>query len=280
MKARIIQSRFGSGRPCKYRPGCSAIAPFFAELPVKRLCAHRGIHNDTLPENSIPSLGVAVALGATEIEFDLWPSRDDVAIAIHDCSLERVSNGSGLVTDKTLDELRQIDFGAKSGDHWHGLGPVTFDELLDKFACHCSMNIHIKGKGEIGEPWSEEALAAVLRSIDAHDARRHVYFMVSGVSFQKRLASIAPDIPRVLGWSGCETGAQHVQLAHELGCFGLQFFKPHFTPADVARAHELGLHANCFWSDDPEEAKDLLDMGMDTILTNDWLRIHNATGLR
>ena len=267
-------------RPCKYRPGGSAIAPFSAELPAKRLCAHRGIHNDTLPENSLPSLATAVGLGASEIEFDLWPSKDGVAIAIHDCTLERVSDGTGLVMDHTLDELRKIDFGAKSGDRWHGLGPVTFAELMDRLACHCTMNIHVKGRGEIGEPWSEEALADVLRIIDEHDARRHVYFMLSGASFHERMAALAPDIPRVLGWGGCTSGAQHVRLAHELGCAGLQFFKPNYTAADVARAHELGLRANCFWSDDPEEAKGLLDMGMDCILTNDWLRLSNALGLK
>lgn len=267
-------------RPCKYRPAGSAIAPFLAELPAKRLCAHRGIHNDTLPENSLPSLGAAVALGASEIEFDLWPSRDGVAMAIHDSTLERVSDGSGLVTDRTLEELRKLDFGAKSCDRWRGLGPVTFSELMDRLACHCAMNIHLKGAGEVGEPWSVEALDEVLRVIDDHDARRHVYFMVNVASFQERLASLAPDIPRILGWDGHLTGAQHVRLAHDLGCAGLQFFKPHFTPDDVARAHELGLRANCFWSDDPDEARGLLDMGMDTILTNDWLRLNKALGLK
>ncbi len=267
-------------RPCKYRPGGSAISPFLAELPEKRLCAHRGIHNATLPENSLPSLGSAVALGASEIEFDLWPSRDGIAIAIHDCTLERVSDGKGLVMDHTLAELQKIDFGAKSGDRWHGLGPVTFAELMDRFACHCAMNIHVKGGGGIGEPWSVEALDEILRIIGAHDARRHVYFMTSVEPLLERLAALAPDIPRICGWNGRESGSQHVQRAHDLGCAGLQFFKPNFTAADVSRAHDLGLHANCFWSDDTDEAKRLLDMGMDTILTNDWLRLHKALGLK
>ena len=267
-------------RPCKYRPAGSAIAPFSAELPEKRLCAHRGIHNGTLPENSLPSLGAAVSLGASEIEFDLWPSRDGVAVAIHDCTLERVSDGSGLVMDRTFDELRRVDFGAKSGDRWHGLGPVAFGELMDRLACHCTMNVHVKGKGAIGEPWTVEALADVVRIIDDHDARRHVYFMTSDDALQERLAALAPDIPRFMGWGGSRSGAHQVQRARELGCAGLQFLKPNFTAADVARAHELGLRANCFWSDDPEEARKLLEMGMDTILTNDWLRISTALSLR
>lgn len=36
------------------------------------------------------------------------------------------------------------------------------------------------------------------------------------------------------------------------------------------RAHEYGVGGNVFWSDDPEKAKQLLNMGMDTILTNDY----------
>ena len=266
-------------RPCKYRPAGSAIAPFFAELPSPRLCAHRGIHNDTLPENSIPALGAAVALGASEIEFDLWPSKDGTAIAIHDCTLERVSDGAGLVMDHTLEELRRVDFGAKSGLAWRGLRPATFEEVMDKLACHTTINLHIKGRGEIGEPWSVEAFDRVLRIIDDHDARRHVYFMVSGESFVRRLKTLAPDIPIILGYEGCKDGAEHVQVAHDLGCAGLQFFKPHFTTEDVARARSLGLRCNCFWSDDPAEARTLLDMGMDTILTNDWLALHTALGL-
>ena len=269
-------------RPCKYRPGGSAIAPFFAELPPCRLCAHRGIHNDTLPENSLPSLAAAVALGASEVEFDLWPSRDGVAISIHDDTLNRVSDGTGRVPDKTFAELQELDFGAKYGTHWHGLGPVTFGALLDKLACHCSMNIHVKGSGVIGEPWSEESLSAVVRAIDDHDARRHVYFMVSDMALQKRLAELAPDIPRCMG-NGHLDNKSHpdiVDRAIECGCKMVQLFKPFFDQSHIDRAHAAGLRVNVFWSDDPDEAKRLLDMGVDTILTNDWLRISRATGLR
>ena len=48
----------------------------------------------------------------------------------------------------------------------------------------------------------------------------------------------------------------------------------------IDRAHAAGLRVNVFWSDDPAEAKKFLDMGVDTILTNDYLPIANATGLR
>ena len=44
--------------------------------------------------------------------------------------------------------------------------------------------------------------------------------------------------------------------------------------------HAAGLRCNVFYADDPEEAKRYLDMGIDTILTNDYLPIATATGLK
>ena len=48
------------------------------------------------------------------------------------------------------------------------------------------------------------------------------------------------------------------------------YFKPYFDQSLVDRARAAGLRVNVFWSDDPEEAKKFLDMGVDTILTNDY----------
>ena len=44
-------------RPCKYRPGGSAIAPFLAELPARRLCAHRGCTATPFPKTRCRPLG-------------------------------------------------------------------------------------------------------------------------------------------------------------------------------------------------------------------------------
>lgn len=38
----------------------------------------------------------------------------------------------------------------------------------------------------------------------------------------------------------------------------------------IGKAHEHGIKCNVFWSDDPKETREFLDMGIDTILTNDY----------
>ncbi len=241
-------------RPCKYRPGGSAIAPFFAELPEKRLCAHRGIHNDTLPENSLPSLGAAVALGASEIEFDLWWTRDNVPVVIHDVDLDRLAGVPGRVLDMTLDELRRVDFGAKYDKAFRRLSIATFEEAMDKLACHAAINLHLK---DDGGPWDEDRLASVVRSIDAHDARRHLYFMTSQRALHAQLARLAPDIPRCMGSGNRDIDIVDAALA--CGCSMVQLFKGcptgDATPERIRRAHGAGLRVNLFWSDNPEEAR-------------------------
>ena len=262
-------------RPWKYRPAGSAIIPGFADAKAKRLCAHRGF-STVAPENSLPAFGSAVALGAAEIEFDLWWTKDGEIVSLHDSTLDRVSDGTGKVYEHTYEELLKYDFGAKKDKHFAGLKILRFEEILKKLSCHTLMNIHMK---DIGKAWDEAYAKKVIRLIDAYDARGHVYFMTSCGPLQDQLARLAPDIPRCMGFGG--KGSSDIvdrAIAHK--CQMVQLFKPYFDQSTVDRAHAAGLRVNVFWSDDPAEAKKFLDMGIDTILTNDYLAIANATGLR
>lgn len=266
-------------RPWRYRPAGPAVVPCFDDAPAKRLCAHRGF-STAAPENSLPAYGAAVALGAQEIEFDLWWTKDGEIVSIHDATLERVSDGSGRVFEHTLAELRAMDFGAKQDKAaFKGLRIPTFADILARFSCHTIMNIHMKDWKD--RPWNEEHLKKVLHLIDAYDARRHVYFMTSCGPLQEQLARLAPDIPRCMGnRNDNKTHPDIVDNALRYGCRMVQLFKPHFNQELVDRARAAGLRVNVFWSDDPAEAKKFLDMGVDTILTNDYLSMAEATGLR
>ena len=58
-------------------------------MPYPRVCAHRGF-NTIAPENTMPAFAAAIALGAEEIEFDLWATKDGELVTAHDSKLERV----------------------------------------------------------------------------------------------------------------------------------------------------------------------------------------------
>lgn len=61
-----------------------------------------------------------------------------------------------------------------------------------------------------------------------------------------------------------------VNRALKLGAYKIQLFKPYFNAETVKKAKENGILCNVFYADDPQEAKAYLDMGIDTILTNDY----------
>ena len=256
-------------RPWKYRPAGSAIVPPDAIMPYPRMCAHRGF-STIAPENSLPAYGAAVALGAEEIEFDLWYTADGEIVSIHDSRLDRVSDGTGFVYEKTYEELLQYDFGVKFGEAYRGLKILKFEDILAKFACQTIMNIHIKTVSNDVE-WDEALLVKLIGLIDRYDCRKHVYFMTGNDFLMRQLKRLAPDICRCVGGGKDPWGM--VERALEIGCQKVQLFKGKFDQAMIDRAHANGIRCNVFWSDDVEETKEYLRMGIDTILTNDYWKI-------
>ena len=260
-------------RPWLYRPGGSMMVPNDAFMPYPRICAHRGF-STVAPENSLPAFGAAVALGAEEIEFDLWATKDGELVSLHDSELDRVSDGHGYVWDHTFAELQALDFGCKTGEHFKGLSVVTFEDILKKFACTTIMNIHVKIWDKEDEEPQFERIAGLLRQ---YDCARHAYIMTSTDARSAAFHEIAPEIPRCVGWDGTtDDPCRIVRRAIALGCEKVQLFKPYFDESAVKLAHENGILCNVFFADDPDEACRYLDMGIDTILTNDYLTVANA----
>ncbi len=260
-------------RPWKYRPAGSAICKNDDIMPYPRICAHRGF-NTIAPENSMPAFGAAVALGAHEIEFDLWPTKDGEIISIHDPILDRVSDGTGNVWEHTYDELLQLDFGKKFGPEFEGLKILKFEDILKKFTCHTIMNIHLKTVDDY-VAFDENALLKIIGLIKKYDCEKYVYFMTGNNTVMKQLLSLAPYIKRCQGAGlGTEDGPRRiVENAIENKCCKLQFYKEVMTQEMIDKAHNNGIKCNVFWSDDADEAKRFLEMGIDTILTNDYNRI-------
>jgi glycerophosphoryl diester phosphodiesterase len=221
----------------------------------------------------MPAFGSAVALGAEEIEFDLWSSLDGVLVSCHDDTLDRVSNGSGKIYQKTYEELLQFDFGAKKGEKFKGLKIPTFEEILRKFAGRVIMNIHVK---IWDRAFSDDKMQEIVRLIRKYDCEKHVYFMTTNDEMIKKVSEYAPDIKCCVGWDGNKDPMSMVDRAIKLGAYKIQLFKPYFNQETVDRAHENNILCNVFFADDIEEAKKYRKMGIDCILTNDYLAIKNG----
>jgi hypothetical protein len=97
-------------------------------------------------------------------------------------------------------------------------------------------------------------------------------------SVLEQLMNLAPDLARCCG--GGDAPYEMVERALKYGCKKIQLVKGKFTEDMIARAHEHGIACNIFWSDDPEEAESFLNMGIDTVLTNDYGLISQVVNAR
>ncbi len=254
--------------PWLYRPAGSFIIPGDQDLPYPRVCAHRGF-SAVAPENSLPAFGAAVALGTDEIEFDLWPTSDGEIVSMHDQTLDRVSNGTGIVWKHTFHELEQLDFGSSFSEHFAGLRVLSFEEILRRLACHTIMNIHIK---PLPGPYDADIMKKIVDLIRMYDCTRHVYFMIERDENVALFRSYAPEIPICLGHDE-KRPWQLVERAIQCGADKVQLFKPYIRQEMVDLAHSHDILCNVFYADDPAEAQAYLQMGIDTILTNEYLSI-------
>ena len=255
-------------RPWLYRNGGASVVAFDKYMPYPRLCAHRGYHASA-PENTMLSFGSAVALGAEEIEFDLWATSDGEIVTAHDSTLERVSNGTGKIWEHTLAELKTLDFGSRKNEIYKDLRIPTFEEILQKFAGRIIMNIHVK---IWDDRLADRKIEAIASLIEKYDCVRHVYFMSSNTD---ALLEMRRRLPGASYCQGAGKGnAAMIDAAIEHGFDKVQIVSWHpYDKAMIDRCHENGIICNFCQANNAPFAKELLDMGIDCILTDDLHRV-------
>lgn len=128
------------------------------------------------PENTLRSFVAAQQAGLDAIELDLHLSKDGALVVMHDAEVDRTTDGSGSVADKTLAELRTLDAG-------RGERVPVFEEVLDA--------VRTPLHAEIKDVAAAKALAEVMR-------RRDLVARVEVLSFHDdALTEIARLVPGV-----------------------------------------------------------------------------------
>ncbi|MCP4610978.1 MAG: glycerophosphodiester phosphodiesterase family protein [Planctomycetes bacterium] len=94
--------------------------------------AHRGAHIG-IPENTLAAYEAAIAMGVDFVEVDLRMTRDGHIVSIHNKDIDSyVTNGEqGLVSELTLEQLKQLDIGSRISSHWSNERIPTFEEILE-----------------------------------------------------------------------------------------------------------------------------------------------------
>ncbi|MBG56192.1 MAG: hypothetical protein CL935_03565 [Deltaproteobacteria bacterium] len=112
---------------------------------IKRpwVVAHRG-YSARFPENTASAFDAAISAGADMIELDVCITKDRVPVVIHDQTLERTTDGAGMVSELNLSELKKLDAGSWFSPEFKGESIPTLEEILLQIRGKISVNIEIK----------------------------------------------------------------------------------------------------------------------------------------
>lgn len=234
---------------------------YFSPAPP-RVLAHRGLALEA-PENTLLAFAKAIALGVTHVETDVHASADGVAVISHDPDLRRIAGRDVRVAQLTSHELRRVDLG-------EGQGFCSLAEALDGFP-ETRFNIDVKAAGAV-QPVVEavrDAGATDRVLIGSFSAARRLAVVralpgvATSVSARGAVSAVAaaqagtvPAVRRIL------RDVQAVQLPETVARMRS------FTERTIRAFHAAGVEVHAWTIDDPARMAQLLDLGVDGIVTD------------
>lgn len=228
------------------------------------IIAHRG-WSAKAPENTLAAFRLAIELGVDGLELDVHMTRDGHVVICHDETLDRTTNGSGLIAERTLDEIRRLDAGSWFSPDYAGEPVPTLRELLETVARSSwrgLINVELK-TGVVLYPGIEKAVADLLRE---HELSRFALISSFNHYALAEIKRIDPELETAILYS--EGLYEPWAYAARFGCRTLH--PVHFAaPAPIVQgAHAHGVKVNVWTVDQPERARALAEAGVDGIITN------------
>jgi glycerophosphoryl diester phosphodiesterase len=269
--------------------------------------AHRGA-SFAAAEHTLAAYQEAIESGADALECDVRLTRDGYLVCVHDRTVNRTSNGRGVVSDLDLRTLDEFDFAS-----WHNELPTSADDLLtdspylagvaaDRIErgggvltlelllelvhdAELEVRLLIETKhptryGGLVEQTLVDLLArfgwagrpgppeSKLKHTPSNLHNRVIVMSFAPIAM-RRVRLLAPDIPTVLLLDRLLPPKR--KAAHLPA--GIPIAGPglHILQADpgfVARAHARGLYVYVWTVDAPADVEFVLDLGVDTVITD------------
>ena len=183
---------------------------------------HRGNPSE-YPENTLASFRSAIELGVDMIECDVHLSADGELVVIHDHTLQRTTDGTGLVVQRSLAELRRLDAG-------NGERLPVLAEVCALARDRVGLCIEIK-QIPIPYPGLEERLVGLLRELD-------MVKQTAVISFDHRAVRRLKDLePRLM--TGVLEGARPIDPAGLLRRAVADIYAPHYGAMDPELVEEV-----------------------------------------
>ena len=236
-------------------------------LTIPVLINHRGASAQA-PENTLAAVHKAAALGAQWLEFDVCLTRDNVAIVIHDNTVDRTTNGHGSVAKLTYNEIKTLDAGSWFADEFVGEQVTMLAQWLQTCAQYqLGLNLEMKSVGRRAAQLAQ-IVAAHLK--EYWPAPLPVPLISStSISCLRAIKKIAPQIPR--GFISDRWRIRWKKITDQLDCATYNLNYHFLTPKRIEKIHATGRKVLAFTVLEKDVAQYLLEMGVDGLFVNDVL---------
>ncbi len=189
------------------------------------------------------------------VELDAQLSRDGAVVVIHDETVDRTTNGRGLVANLSLAELRRLDAG----------GGERIPLLAEVLELPVAVNVEIKDSAAV------EAVAQLVAG------RENVVVSSFDLDALDRVRQLAPRLPLAY-LSRQDDWRVVLERAQSAGAYALNPPRQAVTGLLVEEAHRAGLHVMSYTVNDPGEGRRLQSLGVDALFTDDPAAMLAAIG--
>lgn len=250
--------------------------------------AHQGGAREG-PSSTLHAIAVALENGATAIELDVHATADRILVVCHDETVDRTTDGSGEIAAMTLAELRSLDnaYWWSPGEvvsHDRGpwplrgrapadatLGIATLEEVAERFP-GVILNLDIKRTSPDVEPY-EELLATTLRRLGRVDDVIVASFIDGATDafsgFAPEIATSAGTLATAQFFFAVRDGRDPPPMPHVALQVPTAFEETVIVDEKfVSAAHDRGVAVHVWTIDDAREMAELLDLGVDGIITD------------
>lgn len=264
--------------PSSLRAADTAVSPLAQPLVI----AHRGFSAEA-PENTLIAVEMGAAAGADFVEIDVQMSADGGIVVMHDTTLARTTNAPLLypqrapwnVADFGLQEMLALDAGtwfgyAKDPGNFAYIGePVPeLRTILDALKDRAGLLLEVKSPSLY--PGIEATIAAELEAAGwVREGAPTQALIVQSFDWDSMAsyAALHPQVPVGLlgnppadaeGWAAVRLYADWINPSHS-----------NLHAESVAEIHAHGLRTSPYTVNDPARMQELLDMGVDGIITDE-----------
>lgn len=198
------------------------------------------------------------------IEFDIQPSKDGQLMVFHDRQgIERTTNGQGRVPELPFSYLRSLDAGSWFNIRFQGEQIPTLAEVLSNIPSSTQLNIELKFFDKKTD-WFESEIVNIIHKFKISHRSVITARHIENIT---RLQSLDSSIDCALLQKERDKDTYY-EIISNLQLHTAQIRQSALDPKFIQKCHDQGIRIFYFYADEPVQMKEVIDLGIDGLLTN------------